>query len=138
MVSSGTGDLNGLRISNHNDMGRQKNDGRGRLGGRKKGTPNKSTASLKNWLSGVLENNRNQFEKDLKSLLPEERVRLLSGLFAYVIPKQASLTLEEQISSETEALTRWLETAPEEAVDGIAKRVLELQEANKQTEEGDE
>ena len=118
-------------------MGRLKNDGRGRLGGRKKGTPNKSTASLKNWLSGVLENNRNQFEKDLKSLLPEERVRLLSGLFAYVIPKQASLSLEEQISSETEALTRWFETAPQEAIDGIAKRVIELQKLNSRDDETD-
>lgn len=119
-------------------MGRKKNDGRGRLGGRAKGTPNKSTSDLKNWLSGVLNDNRNQFEKDLKSLLPEERIKVLSGLFNYVIPKQQSLSVEEQINSETEALTRWLETAPQEAIDGIAQRVLELQKINNAKQESDE
>ncbi len=112
-------------------MGRQKNDGRGRLGGRSKGTPNKSTSDLRNWLSGVLNGSRNQFERDLKELLPEERVRVLSGLFNYVIPKQQSLSVEEQINTETEALSRWLESAPQEAIDGIAKRVIELQQMNK-------
>lgn len=118
-------------------MGRQKNDGRGRLGGRKKGTPNKSTSDLKNWLSGVLNDNRNQFEKDLKTLLPDERIRVLSGLFNYVIPKQQSLSVEEQIQSETESLSRWLEQAPDEAIDGIAKRVIELQKLNSEDDESE-
>ena len=111
-------------------MGRQKNDGRGRLGGRKKGTPNKSTSDLKQWLSGVLNENRNQFEKDLRELLPEERIKVLSGLFNYVIPKQQTLSIEEQIRSETESLSRWLEQAPEEAIEAISRRVIELQKLN--------
>ena len=116
-------------------MGRQKNDGRGRLGGRKKGTPNKSTSDLKNWLSGVLNENRNQFEKDLRELLPEERIKVLSGLFNYVIPKQQTLSIEEQIRSETESLSRWLEQAPEEAIEAISRRVIELQKLNSQDDE---
>lgn len=116
-------------------MGRKANDGRGRLGGRKKGTPNKSTSDLKNWLSGVLNDNRNQFEKDLKDLLPEERIKVLSGLFNYIIPKQQTLSVEEQIQFETESLSLWLEQAPEEAIDGIARRVLELQKLNSQDDE---
>ena len=111
-------------------MPRKANDGRGRLGGRKKGTPNKSTADLKNWLSGVLNDNRNQFEKDLKNLLPEERIRVLSGLFNYVIPKQQSLSIEQQIQNETESLSRWLEQAPEDAIEAISRRVIELQKLN--------
>lgn len=134
MDSSGTEDLNRWN-SIFNNMGRKANDGRGRLGGRKKGTPNKSTSDLKNWLSGVLNDNRNQFEKDLKDLLPEERIKVLSGLFNYIIPKQQSLSVEEQIQNETESLSRWLEQAPEEAIDGIARRVLELQKLNSQDDE---
>lgn len=118
-------------------MGRKANDGRGRLGGRAKGTPNKSTSDLKQWLSEVLNENRNQFERDLKSLLPEERIKVLSGLFNYVIPKQQSLSIEEQIRSETESLSRWLESAPDEAIDGIARRVLELQKLNKTDDESE-
>ena len=116
-------------------MARKKNDGRGRLGGRKKGTPNKSTSDLKNWLSGVLNENRNQFESDLKSLLPEERVKLLSGLFNYVIPKQQALSIEEQIQNETESLTRFLREAPEEAIEAISRRVIELQKINQESNE---
>lgn len=113
-------------------MPRKANDGRGRLGGRAKGTPNRTTSDLKNWLSGLLNDNRNQFEKDLRELLPEERIRILSGLFNYIIPKQQSLSIEQQIQNETESLSRWLEQAPDEAIDGIARRVLELQKINEQ------
>jgi len=114
-------------------MARKANDGRGRLGGRQKGTPNRTTSDLKRWLSGLLDDNRKQFEDDIKALRPDERIRLLSGLMAYIIPKQQSLSVEEQAKVETEALTRWLETAPDEAVDAIAARVMELQAMNGDT-----
>ena len=119
-------------------MGRQKQDGRGRLGGRKKGTPNKVNGDLKEWVSDLLNNNRRQFEEDLRELLPTERVKLLSGLFNYVIPKQQSLSIEEQIDNETKVLTRFLSEAPEEAINKIAERVLVLQELNKAREEKDD
>ena len=115
-------------------MGRQKQDGRGRLGGRKKGTPNKITGDLKEWVSDLLNTNRRQFEEDLKELLPVERVKILSGMFNYVMPKQQSLTIDEQVDKETQVLTRLLSEAPEETIDKIAERVIALQELNKQQE----
>lgn len=115
-------------------MGRKKSDGRGRLGGRKKGTPNKITGDLKGWVSDLLNDNRRQFESDLRELLPVERVRVISGLFNYVMPKQQSISIEEQIETETQVLTKFLNEAPEEAIDKIAERVLALQELNKQQE----
>lgn len=115
-------------------MGRKKQDGRGRLGGRKKGTPNKVTGDLKDWVSNLLNDNRRQFEDDLRELLPVERVRVLSGMFNYVMPKQQSLTIEEQVDKETQVLTRFLSEAPEEAINKIAERVVALQEMNKQVE----
>ena len=36
-------------------MARQKNDGKGRMGGRAKGTPNKTTAAVKDWLSEIMD-----------------------------------------------------------------------------------
>ena len=119
-----------------NIMGRKAQDGRGRLGGRKKGTPNKITGDLKSWVNDLLNNNRRQFETDLKDLLPMERVKILSGMFNYVIPKQSSISIEEQIETETQILTRFLSEAPDEAIDKIAERVLALQELNNQREEG--
>ena len=70
-------------------MARQKNDGRGRLGGREKGTPNKVTGTLKNWITDLINSNRLQMEKDLKKLAPKDRLIFFEKLMQYVIPKQA-------------------------------------------------
>lgn len=69
-------------------MARQKNDGKGRLGGRAKGTPNRVTASVKDWISQVIDKNRRQMERDLKALSPKDRLLMLEKLMQYVIPKQ--------------------------------------------------
>lgn len=116
-------------------MGRKKQDGRGRLGGRQKGTPNKITRDLKQWVSDVLNNNREKFEEDLRELLPFERVKVLSSMFNYFLPKQQSISIEEQIETETKVLTKFLSEAPEEAIDKIAERVIALQELNRQSDE---
>ena len=49
-------------------MPRKKNDGRGRLGGRAKGTPNKVSAELKDWLACILNNGKERFERDIEQL----------------------------------------------------------------------
>lgn len=71
-------------------MARQKNDGRGRLGGRAAGTPNKVSGTLKEWLTSLIDKNRAQIEKDLQDLEPKERLQMIEKLMQYVIPKQAA------------------------------------------------
>lgn len=73
-------------------MTRQTNDGRGRLGGRQKGTPNKVTANAKEWLSKLIDKNRRQMERDLKALEPKERLQILERLMQYVVPKQQAVS----------------------------------------------
>lgn len=63
-------------------MARQKNDGRGRLGGRQAGTPNKPLEPLAVWVAGLIDKNRKQFEKDLAALEPQRRAAILGGLIA--------------------------------------------------------
>jgi hypothetical protein len=111
-------------------MGRQKNDGRGRMGGRAKGTPNKTTATVKDWLSKLLEDNRRQIESDLKAIEPAERVRLYAALLNYVIPKQQAVTVEAAMQAEYEELTKLLKTAPDAAIDKIADRIKEIEGYN--------
>lgn len=82
-------------------MARQKNDGRGRLGGREKGTPNKVTGTLKNWITDLINSNRLQMEKDLKRLDPKDRLMFLEKMMQYVIPKQAA----QQVKLDFESLT---------------------------------
>ena len=73
-------------------MAREKNDGRGRIGGRQKGTPNKTTAKVKGWLAKLIEKNRKQMEEDLQELTPKERLLILEKLMAYVVPKQQAVS----------------------------------------------
>lgn len=75
-------------------MSRQKDDGRGRLGGRQKGTPNKVTASVKEWLSQLIDKNRRQMERDIKDLEPKDRLQVLERLMQYVVPKQQAVQAE--------------------------------------------
>ena len=72
-------------------------------------------------------------EEDLEALSPSERVKAYSGLLNYVAPKQQSITLEEQAQIEEQALTNWLATAPEDAINAIAEKVLLLQAAHRQS-----
>ena len=110
-----------------------------KTGGRKKGTPNKSTSAVKGYITDVLQaymqptapnSKQPNLQKDLANMLPEERVRAMTQLACYVIPKQQSLSIEEQTQIEADALVQLLETAPDEAIDAIAAKVLELQARN--------
>lgn len=82
-------------------MARQKNDGRGRLGGRAAGTPNKVSGTLKEWLTSLIDKNRAQIEKDLQDLEPKERLQMMEKLMQYVIPKQAA----QQVKLDFESMT---------------------------------
>lgn len=68
-------------------MARQKNDGKGRMGGRKKGTPNKVTGTVKEWLADLIDRNREQMEEDLRQLEPRERLAVLEKFMQYIVPK---------------------------------------------------
>jgi len=68
-----------------------------KTGGRGKGTPNKVTADTKEWISLVLNNNREQFEKDLESLEPYKRALLYEKLLSYVVSKNQNIEIKDDI-----------------------------------------
>lgn len=98
-------------------MARQKNDGKGRMGGRQKGTPYKVTASVKDWIAQVIDKNRRQMERDIKALEPKDRLQMLEKLLGYVVPKQQAVSANvdsnklsyEQLNSIVDELTRGIE-----------------------------
>lgn len=63
-------------------MARKANDGRGRIGGRAKGTTNKPLTPLNEWITGVINRNRAKFEKDLAACSPQERAGIIATLIA--------------------------------------------------------
>lgn len=66
-------------------MGRIANDGRGRIGGRAKGTKNKPQQPLNDWAAGLVNKRRAQFEKDLDALTPQERAAVLGPIIAATV-----------------------------------------------------
>lgn len=74
-------------------MARQKNDGRGRLGGRQKGTPNKSTSTLREIISAHWKEyeESGQMASDLAALDPEARLTLMERFASYIAPRMKSV-----------------------------------------------
>lgn len=108
-------------------MGRIK--GTPKTGGRTKGTPNKVTASLKDFIANLIDENREQVIADLRELEPYQRLLFIERLIGYVLPKQASVDVKSQIEAEYKALDRLIDEAPDEFIDKITSKILKLQEA---------
>ena len=99
-------------------MGRNK--GCPKTGGRVAGTPNKITADMKNWVYAILTNGRVQFEKDLKSLPPIERVKIYTKLLGYIIPR-ASIEQQPTGVASSNGLTIIVENNEDkQLIEGIA------------------
>lgn len=102
--------------------------------GRPKGTRNKRNADLAEWVKMLLQGMQAQVMSDLNELEPSERVKSYINLLGYAIPKQASITAQAKIETEFAALEKLLNEAPEEAVQKIALRVMQLQEEKQKAE----
>lgn len=108
-------------------MARQKNDGKGRIGGRAKGTPNKVNATLKEFIKNLIDDNRSQIIADLKDLEPYQRLLFIERLMGYVLPKQAAVDIQSQIDAEYKALERLIDDAPDEFIDRITSKMAQYQ-----------
>lgn len=74
-----------------------------KTGGRVKGTPNKVTYFLKEWITSLIDKQRTQIEQDLQELEPKERLQMIEKLMQYVIPKQAAQQVKLDFDSLTDA-----------------------------------
>ena len=79
-------------------MPRTKNDGKGKTGGRQKGVPNKVTTTLREYISELINDHREQIKKDLRALEPKERLQILERLMSYVTPKVQAVDISAEIS----------------------------------------
>lgn len=64
--------------------------------GRPKGTTNKTTAQLREMVTGFLEDNFEQVKADFNLLTPKNRVKLYCDLLQYGLPKLQAVQIETE------------------------------------------
>ncbi|MBE6314143.1 MAG: hypothetical protein E7079_04230 [Bacteroidales bacterium] len=89
--------------------------------GRPKGSKNKVTTEVRDWISKVIDKQRPQLEKDLKLLEPAERWRIIEKLMSYVVPKmqavEANVNLNKLSDEDLDKLASNIIKASEEVTD---------------------
>lgn len=79
-------------------MARQKGDGRGRLGGRKKGTPNKVTSELREVIKDFVTENFDQFKAEWKEMDdPRDKCEIYVKMCNFVLPKLSSVEMDAKV-----------------------------------------
>ena len=113
----------------------QKKGKTGNPNGRPKGTPNKVSLSMKEFINGLLNNKIEQLTKDFDNLDEKDRWIIAERLLQYTTPKMSSLDPETQVrlqvQFEYQQLEQLLRSTPDEAVNAIASKILELQKLSK-------
>jgi len=77
-------------------MARPKNDGRGRIGGRKKGTPNKTTKERRELIGEFLNENWEDFKAQYKAADGPTKLKIYMEMIPYTTPKMASIDYTEK------------------------------------------
>ena len=85
--------------------------------GRKAGSLNRATKDIRDAFTLLIENNIDTLQKDLDSLEPKERVKLLLDMAQFVVPKLRSIDLqtdeEEIVTIDFNESIGWDETDDE-------------------------
>lgn len=92
--------------------------GHKKVGGRRAGTPNKATSSLRNWVRLFVTRNAKQAQRDLDALDPKDRLILLEKFMRYTIPQQ-------QAVSAAVDLNRLSDDQLDQVIEQIAANVME-------------
>lgn len=83
-------------------MARPKGDGKGRLGGRKAGTPNKVTKEQREIITKFIEGKWDDFIAAYDAIeKPVEKCNVMLGLLQYAVPKLASVEYKDKVAGKT-------------------------------------
>jgi hypothetical protein len=81
-----------------------------KFGGRKKGTPNRTTKETREALKKIIDDELEYLPQLLQSMKPYQRADVLTKLIQYVLPKpENSLDINEKLN-EVHVLPEWLTT----------------------------
>ncbi len=77
--------------------------GQPKLGGRQKGTPNKTTSDLREFIQELLDDNREQIALDFALLPAVKKLEMFEKLCGYLIPKQSATSTKLDITTLSDA-----------------------------------
>lgn len=107
-------------------MAKYKKGQSGNPKGRPTGSKNKNTSDIRSWVKSLIDDNRETLEADLDRLEALDRWKLITQLLGFVVPKLEKITFDQQIEAEYTQIKELLENAPEEAVNAIYERIINL------------
>lgn len=84
------------------------------MGGRQKGTPNRVTRDLREWVARLIDDNRDQLEDDLQALDPKERLDVVEKYMQYVLPRRQAVRADVSVDE-----------LSDEQIDAIVKRLAD-------------
>ena len=80
---------------------------RKKSGGRKKGTPNKTTSQIKDMITALVGNQMEKWPVVIDKMMkddPAEAMKITGRLIDYVLPKQTKIDLEGQLKHKVEKI----------------------------------
>lgn len=83
--------------------------------GRPKGAKNKSTQLMRDRIQALFDDNFDKIQDDLESLDPKDRLKLMTDLLPYLLPKLQSTTYSQTID---------LDSMNEEDLDFLINRIV--------------
>lgn len=95
--------------------------------GRPKGAVNKEKVPLIEKVRAIVDNNFERLQEDINTLEPAERIKAITSLINYVLPKQQAITAEARIEAEYKQLEKLLDIAPDKVINEITERIMKLQ-----------
>jgi len=76
-----------------------------KLGGRKKGSTNKSNTKIKSEFAELLENNSHRLQEALDELEPKEFIKAFTDLSSFILPKMKAVEMESTVEHTINGLT---------------------------------
>ncbi len=67
-----------------------------KTGGRQKGTPNKVTTEVREFLASLVSDNFDLIQQDFRNMTTEQRMTFLPKILPYIVPKQKPVSEEEE------------------------------------------
>lgn len=123
-----------LAFVNNNELTRSeemfKKGESGNPNGRPKGAKGKAKADLLERITDIISDNIEKLHDDLANLEPAERVKALTNLIGYAIPKKQAFNVQQSLDYEYQKMKELLEVAPDEVIDKIVERMNVMRDGN--------